>query len=166
MEYSSFNDIGKYMTQKIASRSADLTRTFFQHFNDLANNNGILLPMSWEYKPLKPKYTNFVDATQHFFLKKIETKIDIKKYHEVCAPKYCEYLEKQELNLSFLLGVIVGVAGSISAFYKAIFGACTNRGAHKSVESSDSSKTGNGLQQQPIKGPRMQQVVPRGGGGS
>lgn len=77
--------------------------------------------------------TREADATYYFYLKSLETGIDMKKYHTICAPKYCEFLEKQDINIAFLLGVIIGVAGSISAFCKASCGALAKRGIKKKV---------------------------------
>ena len=69
----------------------------------------------------------------NFFLKKIQTGIDMDEYHTACAPKYCEYLEKQQLNTAFLLGVIFGVAGTISAFCKGFCGVFARSGVKKKV---------------------------------
>ena len=73
------------------------------------------------------------EAAQNFFLKKIETGIDMDKYHAACAPKYCEYLEKQTFNMAFLLGIIFGVAGTINAFCKGLCGVFARSGVKKKV---------------------------------
>ena len=99
------------------------------------------------------------DATAHFFLKEIETGIDMKKYHKACAPKYCEYVEEQEVNLGVIIGVIIGVAGSISACCKATCGILVRRGVNKKVGDSSLQENVKNQQQpqQPVQVQYQQQ---------
>ena len=114
-----------------SARTLEPWKSFWSKFRELGENSGLESPESW-YATTQ-KYSIMSQAMNNFFLKKIQTGIDMDEYHTACAPKYCEYLEKQQLNTAFLLGVIFGVAGTISAFCKGFCGVFARSGVKKKV---------------------------------
>ncbi len=143
--YKPFTDVAKFY-KSCKDSVPEPWKTYCAHFEALANNNGISLPETWF--EATTKYGNMFYATAHFFLKEIETGIDMEKYHKACAPKYCEYVEEQEVNLGVIIGVIIGVAGSISAFCKASCGVLAKRGVKKKVDCSSPHQIEMAQQQQ------------------
>ena len=125
----SIGKFAKYESDK--ATTLEPWKSFWRKFRELGENTGVELPKSWF--ETTPKYKTMSAVIENFFLKKIETGIDMDKYHTACAPKYCEYLEKQKLNMAFLLGIIFGVAGTISAFCKGLCGVFARSGVKKKV---------------------------------
>ena len=154
--YRSFTSAAKFY-KSCKDLVQDPWKTYCAHFEALANNNGIKLPKAW-FESTK-RYQHMFDATTYFFLKEVETGIDMEKYHKACAPKYCEYVEEQEVNLGVIIGVIIGVAGSISACCKATCGILVKRGVNKKVGDSSLQENVKNQQQpqQPVQVQYQQQ---------
>jgi hypothetical protein len=143
--FMDFDYIATYAESQ-ESATAEPWKTYWKHFKNLARNTGTNFPVS----PPTEKYTCINGTIGHFFLQSISTKIDMVKYHDTCAPKYCEFMVEPTVNLTFLIGVVIGVAGSISGFLKSFCGAMaafeSRKKNNKEVDDETTAEGGNNIE--------------------
>ena len=94
------------------AKGSRLWKKFWEFFLQLAENDR--------------GYKNFGYAQASFFLQTQNTQINETAYHEACRPSHCQYLEKSRINLYVIVGVIVGVAGTMSAILRLVCEKCAH----------------------------------------
>eukprot|EP00943_MAST-04B_sp_MAST-4B-sp1_P006977 g6977.t1 len=102
-----FDDIKDFTLAKLKTyEKGDVWRHFWEMFHELASND--------------KGYLNFGHAQASFFMKSSGTFVNETAYHTACRPSHCQFLEKSRVNIYFIVGVLVGIAGTMSEVLRVI----------------------------------------------
>ena len=106
----------KVYAQQEKESSSGMWKVFWAYLYELSENT--------------QGYDNFGAAQANFFIQEKRSAINETAYHAACRPSHCQYLRKTKINLWVIIGVIVGVAGTISEILRLL----CEKLAHRQIE--------------------------------